>query len=152
MTRTASGLARALLLSLCLCACGDTGEPGGGLGSEVVRTADVDWSFAHDLPLAVLQSSSPPRARAVWLLIHEGELYIPTGIARRASWPRQLEGDPLVLLRVLDRLYLRHASRVTDSAELATLREATREKYGAAPRSDDPSSGFFRMDPAPDRG
>jgi hypothetical protein len=150
MTRPAPGLVLCLLLSLV--ACGDAEESGGGRSSEVVRTAEVDWGFAEDLPLAVLQTSSPPRSRAVWVLVHEGDLYIPTGIARRAAGPRQLAGDPVVLLRVRDRLYLRHASWVTDSADLATLREATRAKYGTAPRSNDASSGFFRMDPAPGHG
>jgi len=142
----------ALCSLLALLACGDAAETQGDLGSEIVRSAEVDWSFAVDLPLASLQTSSPPRSRAVWLLVHEGQLFVPTGIARGNTWPRQLADDPVVLLRVMDRLYLRHATWVTDNAELATLREATRSKYGTAPRSDDAGSGFFRMDPVPGRG
>ena len=145
--------ARVPVLSL-LVACGLACGPGdtSGFGPEVVRSAVVDWSFAEDLELASLQTSSPPRSRAVWVLVHDGELYISTGIARRAQWPRQLQADPVVLLRLEDRLYLRSATWVTDTTERATLREAVREKYGAAPRGDDESGGFFRMDAAPAHG
>ena len=138
-----------LLVFAPLGGCGEGGEPETALGPEVVRNAEVDWSFAEEVELASLQTARPPRSRAVWLIVHEGALYVPTGIARRAPWPALLRDDPVVLLRILDRLFLRRATWVTDETELATLREAVREKYGSAPRADDESSGFFRMDPAP---
>ena len=141
-----------LCLLAALLACGAQEEIHEAPGSEIVRTAEIDWSFAEDLSMAFLQTTNPPRSRAVWVLVHEGDLYIPSGIARRTPWPRAVEDDPIVLLRVMDRLYLRLATRISDPAELSTLREAVRDKYGTAPRANDESSGFFRMDPAPDRG
>ena len=151
MTRRAPGLALLLLPTLlALTGCTEQDEPRSRLDSEVVRSAEVDWSFARDVELASLQTARPPRSRAVWIVVHDGALYVATGIARRATWPAELREDPVVLVRILDRLFLRHATWVTDGTELATLREVVRDKYGAAPRSDDESSGFFRMDPAED--
>jgi hypothetical protein len=50
--------------------------PGGPLASgEWVDDPDVDWSFAAEV--AEIELESAGRSRTTWILVHEGEAYVP---------------------------------------------------------------------------
>jgi hypothetical protein len=121
--------------------------PGGAMDGEVVRHAAVDWSFAADRQTIALQTSNPPRSRTVWLVVHDGALYVPSGNARAKQWPHQLAEDPVVLLRIGERLYLRTAVRVTDPSLLTVLWQEVADKYATETSLDHESHWIFRMEP-----
>lgn len=121
--------------------------PGGPMDGEVVKDAAVDWSFAADRQTIALQTSNPPRSRTVWLVVHDGALYVPSGFVAAKQWPHRLADDPVVLLRVDERLYLRTAVRVTDPALLTALWRKVEDKYGAPVPEDLESHWVFRMEP-----
>ena len=123
------------------------GLPGVALDREVVTDAAVDWSFATDLESAALQTTNPPRSRMVWILVHEGLLYVPSGFTPKLRWPRLLARYPVVLLRIQDRLYIRTAVRISDPARLHVLWEALGEKYGTPTPDSLDGKWMFRMDP-----
>ena len=125
-----------------------------GAQSELDATLErgaVDWSFAADLPSVVIQTSSPPRARAVWLVVADRALYVPSGLAHpareRDELSAVLEADPAVVLRVGDELYLRHAIPVEDFEAAAALWDRIGAKYATHPGVP-PGGRIYRLDPA----
>jgi len=121
--------------------------PGGPMDGVIVTDAAVDWSFATDLQTLALQTSNPPRSRSVWLVVHEGALYVPAGSSVAEQWPHELAGDPVVLLRIEERLYLRRAVRVGDPALRTLLWERVASKYGVVAPGDREPQWIFRMEP-----
>lgn len=125
--------------------------PGGALSGEPVDDPDLDWSFAAEFPTIELETLAPTRSRTVWLLVHDGRLYVPSGFVRAKRWPHHVLAHPEVVLRVEGRLYRRQAHRVTDRATLESLSAELERKYGVGFGGDYESNWVFRMDPlAPD--
>jgi hypothetical protein len=120
--------------------------PGGPMDGVIVTDAAVDWSFATDLQTLALQTSDPPRSRSVWLVVHEGALYVPSGSSVAERWPHELARDPVALLRIEERLYLRRAVRVSDPALLTVLWRKVANKYGVEAAGDHESHWIFRME------
>jgi hypothetical protein len=127
--------------------------PGGALESgELVSETGIDWGFATDIREIEFQLLDPPRSRVVWIIVHEGELYIPCGfidVPGWKQWPHEAEKDGRSVLRIDGKRYERNAERVTDPALVAELMRLAAEKYGYG----DPDSAgdggvwFFRMEP-----
>ena len=91
-----------------------------------------------------------PLSRTVWVLVDQGDLFVPAGLASRKTWPSQAVADGRVVVRVDGKRYERQASRVTDPVRLDALRSALGRKYGvtaSADGSDD--TWFFRLAPRP---
>jgi hypothetical protein len=93
--------------------------PGGPLEGVLVRDRDVDWTFAAPMQTLVLQSGGPPRSRTVWLLVHDGQLFVPSAYATAKRWPGEL---------------------VDHWGEIA-------RKYGPSPPDSYGDHWMFRMDP-----
>jgi len=126
--------------------------PGGPLvAGDLVSGPDPDWSFAAAIPTIEIEvNAANPRSRTVWVLVDQGELFVPAGLASRKTWPSQAVADGRVVVRVADKRYERQASRVTDPVRLDALRSALGRKYGMTPSqggSDD--TWFFRLAPRP---
>jgi hypothetical protein len=68
-----------------------------------------------------------PSSRTVIGLLHNQDLYIPSVRAERKWWPQRVLDNPEVIVRYRGILYPRRASRITDSALILQLREATAE-------------------------
>jgi hypothetical protein len=117
------------------------------MDGEVVKDAAVDWSFAADRQTIALQTSNPPRSRTVWLVVHDGALYVPAGNALAKQWPHQLAEDPVVLLRIDEHLFLRTAVRITDPSLLTVLWKEVADKYATEASLDHESHWIFRMEP-----
>ena len=114
----------------------------------MIKDAAVDWSFARELGTIALQTSNPPRSRTVWFVLHEGALYVPSGMAASKSWPQKLAEDPVVLLRVGEDLYVRTAHKVEETDERAAAWELVSQKYDMPDGSGDERNWMYRMTPS----
>ena len=123
------------------------------VAGELVTERDVDWTFATDIAEIEFQLVEPPRSRTVWLIVHEGSLYIPCGfldVPLWKQWPHEAEADGRSILRIDGKLYERQAVRVHDADERQAVFTKAAAKYGfaevtAAPDPDE--FWLFRMDP-----
>ncbi len=126
--------------------------PGGPLlAGELMGGPEPDFSFAAELPSLELEvGPTQPLSRTRWLLVDQGELFVPAGFASRKTWPSEALADGRVVVRVLGKRYERFASRVTDPARLEVLRDALGRKYGMRPNSDGSDDTWFvQMGPRP---
>jgi len=68
-----------------------------------------NWSAYEGVSELDMQLLEPPRSRRVWLLVDEGNLYIPSGWVRSMPfwkhWPHQAQADGRALLRIEGRIY-----------------------------------------------
>ena len=126
--------------------------PGGPLVvGELVQGPEPDWTFAAEIRQMELQVNTVhPPSRTVWLLVDQGDLFVPAGFASRKIWPAQAAADGRVVVRVAGKRYERQASRVTDPVRLDALRSALGRKYGMTPSSDgSDDTWFFWLAPRP---
>jgi hypothetical protein len=126
--------------------------PGGPLvGGELVTGPDPDWTRVATVPSIEMEVyAETPLSRTVWVLVDQGQLFVPAGFASRKTWPAQAVADGRVVVRIAGYRYERQASRVTEPVRLDALRSALGRKYGVTPSqgaSDD--TWFFRLDPRP---
>jgi len=108
--------------------------PGGPLISGTpTKYESVDWSRVANVREVELQLETPPRSRITRLIIYENAPYIPCAFCTNRilkHWPRELEQDDRVILRVDGMLIEGRARRVAnDSAEYLAARRAHAVKY-----------------------
>ena len=146
-----------LLLALTACGCGPLGPiPGGGLRGEVVTESVDSWSFTFDHDTVQLETRpADPYSVNVWIIGHEGNLYVPTSLIAGTDepsdrqWVQNVLADPDVRVRIDGRLYERRAGRVEDPAELEAVRAKLLAKYEVE-KSDDGRevrAWIFRLEP-----
>ncbi len=76
------------------------------VAGELVTGPEPDWSFAHDVGTIELQLLDPPRSRVIWIVEHEGKVYVVSGymgnfIGRLwKRWPAQAERDGRAIVRI----------------------------------------------------
>jgi len=134
--------------------------PGGPLTAGIPTPyEDVDWSRVAHIPYLELQLETPARSRTTRFLLHGNVPYIPCAFCTNRilkRWPRQLEHDDRVVLRVGGMLIEGRARRVPNgSAEYLAARRAHRLKYsppadsgpGAEQRAADVVVGAARLLP-----
>ena len=146
---------------------------------ELVTDPNVDWeavlaSRPNESRGGIeLELVATGESRTTGAFAHEGQLYVPCDLGflwRRAPsaafrliggllysvkhWNQDAERDGRVVLRIAGKRYERQAVRVTDPAQLVTLRAITEEKaskFFPEPLLDVPGDPeaiwFFRMDP-----
>lgn len=114
---------------------------GGALeAGEEVTVPVTDWSFATDIGEIELQLTSQSRSRTTWILVHEGEAYVPCslGFPPGKSWYRDALTDGRAVLRIDDKRYPVTLSKLDDAAAEAltvTIQSEVERKYGRAPPS-----------------
>jgi len=126
--------------------------PGGPLvAGELVAGPEPDWTFAAELSnIEIEVNTGNPRSRTVWLIVDQGELFVPAGFASSKTWPSEAVADGRVVVRAQGKRYERQASRVTDAARLDALRAGLGRKYGMTPKADgSDDTWFFHMGPRP---
>ena len=126
--------------------------PGGPLvAGELVTGPDPDWSLVVKIPTIEMEvNAETPLSRTVWVLVDQGELFVPAGFASRKTWPSQAMADGRVVVRIAGYRYERQASRVTDPVRIDALRSALGRKYGVTPSQDgSDDTWFFRLAPRP---
>ena len=107
---------------------------------ELQSTAPVDWSFVRDIETIEFQSLEPPRSRTVWVLTHEGRLFIPCGYMNSTwgriwkQWPIEAERDGRIITRIDGKLYNQSLVRIQEGPELPPLvAELSRKYMGGQP-------------------
>jgi hypothetical protein len=151
--------------------------PGGPLISGIpTEYGGVDWSRVAQIREIELQLETPARSRTTRFFIHDGTPYVPCAFCNNRllkRWPRELEYDDRVVLRVGGMLIEGRARRVpNESAEYAAARHAHALKYSdrsnarsaaegraaslvvlaarlvpGAPDASEPDSWLYRIDP-----
>ncbi len=124
--------------------------PGGPFRSgDWVEDSRVDWSFAADIREIQLQSGQPLRSRTTWILVLDGEAYIPCSLSfpPGKTWHRQALENPEAVVRVAGRRYRRRLVKVDDPALEQRLREVVVAKYGPPPGAGRGGAWFFQLAP-----
>jgi hypothetical protein len=122
--------------------------PGGPLASgEWVEEADVDWGFAADIEEIELQSGDPARSRTTWILVLDGEAYVPGSLSfpPGKSWHQEALTDPEAVVRVTGKRYRRRLLKVDDAELEARLAEVLGGKYTPPPGGG--SAWYFHLAP-----
>jgi hypothetical protein len=120
--------------------------PGGPLAAGVEVSEPVsDWSFATDVDEIELQLTSQGRSRITWVLVHEGQAYVPCslGFPPGKTWYKEAAKDGRAVLRIEGKRYPVMLTKLDDAAAQqmeATVRAEVTRKYGQAPSSD---AGFW---------
>jgi hypothetical protein len=125
--------------------------PGGSLAAGPEVTEPVgEWSFAKDIAEVELQLASEDTSRTTWILVHEGQAYVPCslGFPPGKRWHEKAVVDGRATLRIEGKRYPVTLTRLDDATteQLAPtiLAEVTR-KYGEPPPSD-AGIWLFRVD------
>ena len=116
--------------------------PGGALEAGPEVSAPIgDWSFAKDVGEIELQLASQTTSRTTWILVHEGQAYVPCslGFPPGKSWYKQAVVDGRATLRIEGKRYSVTLTKLDDAAVQqleATVRSEVTRKYGQMPPSD----------------
>jgi hypothetical protein len=113
--------------------------PGGPLrAGELVTEPVADWSFAQDVPEIDLQLASQSQSRTVWVLVHDGQAYVPCslGFPPGKTWYRYAAQDGRATLRISGRRYPVTLTRVDDESLVRALRAEVERKYTNLPPTD----------------
>ena len=92
------------------------------VAGELVTGPEPDWSFVRDVRTFELQLLNPPRSRTLWIVEHEGKLYINSnymgGLRERLwkRWPAQAERDGRAIMRIEGKRYERELVRIKTGA------------------------------------
>ena len=117
-------------------------RPGTRLSGELAADPDPDWSFLADRTKIYVETRTwyliPHSVTTVSWASH-GNLYVPCGRCDGKRWPRNVERDPRVRLKINDQLYERTAVRITKAEERRRL-------LGAPSDEPLPDVAVFRMD------
>ena len=129
--------------------------PGGRLSGELGPGHVEDWAFAADEETAQVETRlEDPQSVNTWFVALGSNLYVPTSMISGPkdpsgrSWVAHVAQDPMIRIRLGDRIYERVANRVSDASEYAMAREALETKYGIDPVERDPEREIwiFRLD------
>jgi hypothetical protein len=128
--------------------------PGGPFRSgDFGDAASVDWSALSDVPTIELQLLAPLRSRTTWLLVQGGVPYVPCAFPTLTwlkHWPRELERDARVVIRIRGKRYRMRAVRVTDSDEWRKAVDISQLKYHHGRPSSTDDVWYFRLEARPD--
>lgn len=132
---------------------------GGPLSSgELVSSEGVDFSFAKNLETIELQLLEPPRSRTTWVILHDGDLYVPAGFMDLPiwkQWPHEAVDDGRAIARIEGIRYPFHLERVEDRKTWQKVRKLSARKYGLSDWDSDQEPGpeewnlvwIFRLSP-----
>ncbi len=124
--------------------------PGGPMSGERVAEPVTDWGFVVARDTVELEvNPAAPRSVTTWVVVREGQAYLPAAFGSRKTWTAQLAADGRAVLRVDGRLYEQRAVRVTDEGLQEELRVILIRKYDLDSEGNfaSPETWFFRLDP-----
>ncbi|MYH14100.1 MAG: hypothetical protein F4149_02855 [Gammaproteobacteria bacterium] len=102
---------------------------------ELQSKPPADWSFMRDAETIEFQSLEPPRSRTVWVLAHEGRMFIPCGYMNSTwgriwkKWPVEAERDGRIITRIDGKLYNQNLVRIQEGPILEPLLAEMSRKY-----------------------
>ena len=103
---------------------------------EMVTGPEPDWSFVRDVRVFELQLLNPPRSRTLWIVEHEGKLYLNSnymgGVRERLwkRWPGQAERDGRAIMRIEGKRYERNLVRIKTGPIVEGVTAEFTRKYG----------------------
>ena len=106
------------------------------VAGELVTGPEPNWSFVRDIRDFELQLLNPPRSRTLWIVEHEGKLYINSnymgGLRERIwkRWPAQAERDGRAIMRIEGKRYERKLVRIKSGAMVEGITAEFNRKYG----------------------
>ena len=106
------------------------------VAGELVTGPEPNWSFVRDIRDFELQLLNPPRSRTLWIVEHEGKLYINSnymgGLRERIwkRWPAQAERDGRAIMRIEGKRYERELVRIKTGAMVEGITAEFNRKYG----------------------
>ena len=106
------------------------------IAGEMVTGPEPDWSFVRDVRVFELQLLNPPRSRTLWIVEHEGKLYLNSnymgGLRERLwkRWPAQAERDGRVIMRIDGKRYERTLVRIKTGPIVEGVTAEFTRKYG----------------------
>jgi hypothetical protein len=115
-----------------------------------------DWSFTQTRKTIQVETRpGSPYSVNTWCLTYDGRLYLVSKEPQEKQWVRNVLEDPLVRVRIGDRIYERRVVRVKASEEVEALQEVLFRKYHRsyrrfpwqrAPDPEDPPEWFFEIE------
>ena len=136
-------------------------RPGVWLSGEPVAETVSDWSFTDNIPEILIETRTwygVPHSVTVTCAALGDSLYVPSIYPRDVAYPearfwnRNVVRDPIVRLKIGERIYERRAVLVEDPAEWSAVLAAFARKssfwkeLSEAPVSKRPQLIFLRMD------
>ena len=123
---------------------------------ERVQHSLKNWDMYRGVREVDLQLEQPPNSRRVWIIVDEGDIYIPSGFIKTVpiwkQWPHEAMDDGRALLRVDGKIYPVLLVRVENPAlRLKLLKQASAKYDLPAPEGipDPEDTWVFRLDPRP---
>ncbi len=109
--------------------------PGGAFRGRDEPCAPEAWQeFATVEELEVEANPGHPRSVTTWSIVHEGNLFLPADfLTPFKRWPHLVMADERIRVRLGGRIFRCRAERVSDRAEIASLRAAASAKYDLDP-------------------
>jgi len=107
------------------------------IAGELVTGPEPDWSFVRDVRIFELQLLNPPLSRTLWIVEHEGKLYVNSnymgGLRERLwkRWPAQAERDGRAIMRIEGKRYERELVRIKTGAVVEGITAEFNRKYRA---------------------
>ena len=106
------------------------------IAGEMVTGPEPDWSFVRDVRVFELQLLNPSRSRTLWIVEHEGKLYLNSnymgGLRERLwkRWPAQAERDGRAIMRINGKRYERTLVRIKTGPVVEGITAEFTQKYG----------------------
>jgi hypothetical protein len=106
------------------------------VAGEMVTGPEPDWSFVRGVRVFELQLLNPPRSRTLWIVEHEGKLYLNSnymgGLRERLwkRWPAQAERDGRAIMRIDGKRYERTLMRIKTGPIVEGVTAEFTRKYG----------------------
>ena len=117
------------------------------VAGELVTGPEPDWGFARNVGTIELQLLDPPRSRILWIVEHEGKIYLNSnymlGFVGRLwkRWPAQAERDARAILRIEGKRYERTLVRIQTGAVVDGIAAEFNRKYRAGMTREEVESG-----------
>jgi hypothetical protein len=106
------------------------------VAGEMVTGPEPDWSFVRGVRVFELQLLNPPRSRTLWIVEHEGKLYLNSnymgGLRERLwkRWSAQAERDGRAIMRIDGKRYERTLMRIKTGPIVEGVTAEFTRKYG----------------------
>ncbi len=120
------------------------------VAGELLTEAVDDWTFVEDVETVEFQLEHPARSRTVWIIVHEGQLYIPCGLPNFKvfkQWPHEAMQDGRSIVRIDGKRYPLQAVRMQDPDLFDIIVSKIAKKYTSPGEAGPDDLWIFRMDP-----